>query len=79
MSSIDSFVKLFFPLGTFWQKRSLDIISQCFGYLKKYQPRPHFQPESFSSKSDNGCGLILRVITKTQSDNLFITYSNSLF
>ena len=32
--------------------------------------RPHYQPESFSSRADNGRGLILRAITKTPSYNL---------
>ena len=27
--------------------------------------RPRYQPESFSSRADNGRGLILRAITKT--------------
>ena len=31
-----------------------------------YNLRPHYQPESFSSRADIGRGLILRAITKTQ-------------
>ena len=41
--------------------------------------RPHYQPESFSSRADNGRGLILRAIAKTPCYNLLITYSISLF
>ena len=42
-------------------------------------PRPHYQPESFSSRADNGRGLILRSITKTPCYYLFITFSFHYF
>ena len=35
--------------------------------------------ESFSSRADNGRGLILRAMAKSSCFNLFITYSNMLF
>ena len=34
-------------------------------YLMAFGYRPKYQPESFSSRADNGGGLILRAITKT--------------
>ena len=37
------------------------------------------QPESCSSRADNGRGLIKRATSKMPCYNLFITYSNSLF
>ena len=46
--------------------RKLEVITQSFGYRWKYQPETHYQPES-SSRADNGCGLILRAITKSVS------------
>ena len=47
--------------------------------VRSINPRPHYQPQSFSPRADNGLGLILRAITKTLCYNLFITYSISLF
>ena len=35
---------------------------------------PIIRPESFSSRADNGRGLILRAMTKTPCYNLFTTY-----
>ena len=40
---------------------------------------PIIKPESFSSRVDNGRGLILRVMTKIPCYNLFITYSRTIF
>ena len=68
---------LFLKLDVF--KKYLEIISRRFGFAWSINPRPHYLPESFSLRADNGWRLILRVITKTPWDNLFITYSNSLF
>ena len=46
---------------------------------RNIKQRPHYQPESFSSRADNGRGFILRAINKTLLDNRFITFSYSLF
>ena len=32
---------------------------------RSINPRPHYQPKSFSSSADNGQGLIPRAVTKT--------------
>ena len=40
---------------------------------------PIIKPESFTSRADNGRGLILGAMTKTPCYNLFITYSKPLF
>ena len=49
------------------------------GVLVFAQPETPLSPESFSSRADNGRGLILRAMTKTQCYNLFISYSNQQF
>ena len=46
---------------------------------RSINPRPIIKPVSFSSRADNGPGLILRTITKIPCYNLFITYSKTLF
>ena len=63
-------------------KKCADIQRLSHGVLvitRSINPRPHYQPESFSWRADNGRGLILRMIIKTLCYNLFITYSISLF
>ena len=40
---------------------------------------PIIRAESLSSRADNGLGLILRVMIKLLCNNLFITYSETLF
>ena len=55
----------------------LEIITQSFGYQLSINPRLLYQLENLSWRADNGWGLVLRAITKTQCYNMFITYSNS--
>ena len=43
-----------------YNSASLEIISWAFCYRPKYPPENHYQPESFSSRADNGRGLILK-------------------
>ena len=79
MSDIGSMSLLFIVSPESNPILNLEIITQSFGYCLKYQPETPLSAESFSSRTDNGQGLIFRVITKTLCYNLFFTYSNLLF
>ena len=58
----------------------LEIITLGFWLSPAVSTRdPIIKPESVSSRSDNGRGLILRAMTKVPCYNLFITYSNTYF
>ena len=56
----------------------IEIISRRFDFRSKFEPETPLSAQSFRSRADNGRGLILRAITETLFNNMFITYSNSL-
>ena len=59
---------------------SLEIITWAFWLSPAVSTRDTIiKPESLSSRTDNGRGLIPRAMTKTPCYNLFITYSKALF